>query len=108
MSSAPVWSQTPSTATGNSNEQASSWPDTPHYGNTYDQTASPLAQIAARPAAHVETGFVRTYTGVGDEGQLVAHTAMLYRVAAIAADADVASLLAKVREQMDTFLVDYL
>ena len=59
-------------------------------------------------AAHIETGFVKTYTGLGDDRQLVGHTVMLYRVTAVAANAADASLLATVREQMDAFLVDYL
>lgn len=56
------------------------------------------------PANYVETGLSETVSG--DEGGV--YTVMTYRTQFISVNADGAKLLAKVREQMDTFLVDYL
>ena len=69
--------------------------------------------FGAGPANYVETGLLETVYGDRDdsgppEGSTGSHTVMTYRTQAISTNADAADLLAKVREQMDSFLVDYL
>lgn len=69
--------------------------------------------FGAGPANYVETGLLETVFGDRDDSRPLedstgAHTVMTYRTQAISTNADAADLLAKVREQMDSFLVDYL
>lgn len=67
----------------------------------------------AGPANYVETEFLEVVSddrddyGPPDRGTGT-HTVMTYRIQTMTANADAAHLLATVREQMDSFLVDYL
>ncbi len=69
--------------------------------------------FGAGPANYVETGLLEIVSddrddyGPPDRGT-GSHTVMTYRIQTVSANADAADLLAKVREQMDSFLVDYL